>query len=523
MWTGVKTLAELVAHLDELGDAELFRYQEETHVSSLSYRQVARYTRLVVALLRQKGVMPGDRVLIWGPNTPQWATAFLGCFLAGVVPVPIDLRHRPRFLEEVRRQTEARLLFTSSLNPDSDLAIPTLQLEGLEKVLEEAEGEVEAPASVGEDDLAEILFTSGTTAQPKGVMLTHRNLLSELEAIQPIVPPEPYYLFLSILPLSHVIEQMGGLLLPISRGSAVAYLGVVKPAALLRALSEEHPTAMMVVPRFLKLLHDQVTKELKNRPLTARLFPVLLTLGRHLPVPARRRLFGTLHKKFGGQLKYLVCGGASLEPELESFWEATGLVILQGYGLTETASAVSCERVDDRRLGSVGKALPHQELRLAPDGEILVRGASVTPGYYGRPDLTAELFEEGWLKTGDLGRFDPDGHLYIKGRKKEVIVTSGGINVYPEDVEGVLARVAGVKDSGVVQWQEEVHAVLLLEEGVDPRQVVREANRHLDSSQKILGYTVWAEPDLPRTASLKVRRASLLEYLQQAAKAKRAA
>ncbi|MHB0869023.1 MAG: AMP-binding protein [Chloroflexota bacterium] len=518
-----RTLSDLVAELGNLGSRTLFRHRTEFRSFDWSYQQVGRAAYRVAALLNERGIAQGDRVMLWGPNSPQWAVAFLGCLLGGMVPVPIDLRFRPPFLRKVRQETEARLLFTTRLKPDPELEIPSLFLEGLEEQLQAARPEQFRPPRVGEEDLAEILYTSGTTATPKGVMLTHRNLLSELEGFQPVVPPEPEYRFLSVLPLSHIFEQMGGLLLPIVRGGTVVYIGAVRPSALMQALAEERPNAMMVVPRLLELLRDRAEREYRGYPAGRLALHLLLLLASRLSDPARRLLFLPVHRRLGGQLKYLVSGGAALDPELQRFWERMGMVVLQGYGLTETSSAVSCNRVEARRSGSVGKPLGNQEVRLSPDGEILVRGPNVTPGYYRKPRLTADLFEDGWLKTGDVGQLDQEGFLYIRGRKKEVIVTSAGINVYPEEVEAALARVPGVKESAVVEWQGGVHAVLLLEGRTDPRRAVMDANSHLDSSQKIRGYTVWPGPDFPRTPTMKVSRREVLEWLKEREKGKRAA
>ncbi|MGE5618314.1 MAG: AMP-binding protein [Sphingomonadaceae bacterium] len=518
-----RTLSDLVAQLGNLGNRTLFRHRTEYRTFNWSYEEVEKAAFKAAALFHEDGVSQGDRVMLWGPNTPHWAIAFLGCLLGGMVPVPVDLRFRRPFLRQVQQETEARLLLTTHLKPDPGLGIPTLFLEELEDQLERALPERFRPPQVGEDDLAEILYTSGTTATPKGVMLTHRNLLSELEAFQPVVPPEPEYRFLSVLPLSHIFEQMGGLLLPVSRGGTVVYIGTARPSALLQALKEEHPNAMMLVPRLLELLRDRTEQGFRAYPGGRWVLGLLMLLASRLPGPARRQLFWPVRRRLGGHLRYLVSGGAALDPNLERFWERMGMVVLQGYGLTETSSAVSCNRVEARRTGSVGKPLENQEVRLATDGEILVRGPNVTPGYYRKPKLTTEAFEDGWFKTGDVGQFDPGGFLYIRGRKKEVIVTSAGINVYPDDVEAALARVPRVKDSAAVEWHGGVYAVLLLEEGADPRRVVMEANRYLDPSQKIQGYTVWPGPDLPRTPTMKVNRRLVLEWLKEGEKGKRAA
>jgi long-chain acyl-CoA synthetase len=517
-----RTLSELVTQLGNLGSRRLFVHRTEFRTYTWSYQQVQRAAYRVAALLQERGIKQGDRVIFWGPNSPEWATAFLGCLLGGIVAVPIDLRFRPDFLQEVRRQTEAGLLLTTRSKPDPELGIPSIPLEQLGEAMEKVRLERYEPPRIAEDDLAEILYTSGTTGKPKGVMLTHRNLLSELEGFQPVVPPEPEYRFLSVLPLSHIFEQMGGLLLPIVRGALVVYIGSIRPSALLGGLQEQHPNAMMVVPRLLELLRDRTVAEIKGYPLGPRIFDLLMRLAPSLSLQQRRLLFWPLHRRLGGSLKYLVSGGAALDPDLQRFWEAVGMVVLQGYGLTETSSAVTCNRMGEERPGSVGKPLQNQEVRLASDGEILVRGPNVTPGYYRSPDLTAAAFEDGWFKTGDMGQFDEDGHLVIRGRKKEMIVTATGINVYPEDVEAALDRVPGVKDSAVVEWHGKVHAVLLLEEGIRPDQVVREANKQLDPSQKILGHTVWPQPDFPRTPTMKVSRRLVLEQLKEMEKGGRA-
>ncbi len=519
----VRTLSDLVSELANLGNRKLFINRTQFRTYTWSYQQVRKAANRVAALLHERGVTQGERVIFWAPNSAEWAVAFLGCLLGGVVPVPIDLRFRPDFLQEVQRQTNARLLFTTRLKPDPGLGIPGLLLEELGETLKETRLDQFQPPRVVEDDLAEILYTSGTTAQPKGVMLTHRNLLSELDGMQPVVPPEPEYRFLSVLPLSHIFEQMGGLLLPIVRGATVVYIGPPRPSALLQALEEEHPNAMMVVPRLLELLRDRTVAEVKGYPGGQRIFGLMMRLGPHLSLQGRRLLFSPVHRRLGGSLKYLVSGGASLAPEVERFWEALGMVVLQGYGLTETSSAATCNRMGEERPGSVGKTLHNQEVRIAPDGEVLVRGPNVTPGYYQNRDLTKASFEDGWFKTGDIGQFDQDGYLSLRGRKKEIIVTSAGINVYPEDVEAALARVPGVRDSAAVEWHRQVHAALLLEEGIDPEQVVREANKQLDSSQKIRGHTLWPQPDFPRTPTMKVSRRLVLEYLKESEQGKQAA
>ncbi|MBI2940298.1 MAG: AMP-binding protein [Chloroflexi bacterium] len=471
--------------------------------------------RMAVHLLRQ-GLRPGDRVLIRAPNSPYWVMALLGCLRAGIVAVPIDPRSPLEFLRAVQSQTEARLIVCGRFQPDPGLPVPHCFVDDLDAIVQES---VESPLwpAVGEETLAEIVYTSGTTGTPKGVMLTHRNLSANLSALNSVLPREPWLRFLSLLPLSHMLEQQVGLLVPLARGGQVVYLETLKPTAILEALTRESILAVVAVPRLLQVLREQLQRDIGRIPGGTPLFHLLDSLAPHVPFPLRRLLFWPIHHRLGGRWKYLISGGAALEPDLERAWERLGFVVLQGYGLTEASPVVACNLPDAHRIGSVGRPLPEVAVRIAPDGEVLVRGPNVTPGYYCNPEATATAFTDGWLRTGDLGHFDADGHLYIAGRKREVIVTPAGVNVFPEDVEHALNQQPGVRDSCVVWWRGRIFAVLLPHDQrtFDPRQAVEQANCLLGPSQQTQGYTVWPFPDFPRTPLLKVRRAQVLATLPQ--------
>ncbi len=514
--TSFETLDQFVLSLARLGTTTAFRHRTDFRTFRATYGQVYTDALKMATFLQIQGLLlPGDKLIIWAPNSPQWVSIFFGCILCGIIAVPIDLRLSETFVREVGKEVQARLIFRTRFKPDPGLDIPQFFTEDVDKLLLDVDtGQYHVP-SIAPKSTLEIVYTSGTVARPKGVILTHQNIASELRAIDLVVPSEKEYRFLSLLPLSHIFEQMIGLFVPLSRGASVVYLETLKPSSIMESLQREQITAIVLVPRLLELLRNGIQREVDEHVLLRQISPTLLAHASILPQKGRRLLFWPILRGLGGKLKYFVSGGAALDPGLERFWDKLGIVVLQGYGLTETASAVTCNRLGARKIGSVGQILSNQEAMIAQDGEILVRGANVTPGYYANEIETAAAFENGWFKTGDIGQFDPDAFLFIKGRKKDIIVTSAGLNIYPEDIEAVLNHIKGVKESSVLEWKGTVHAVLLLEPQADARQIIEQANRELDPSQHIQGFTVWPYEDFPRTTTLKAKKRDLLDFLRR--------
>lgn len=510
------TLHDLLKSLARRGPQPAFVHRTEVRRFVWSYGQVYQGAQQVAAYLASQGLRSGDRAVLWLPNSPYWVMAFFGCLRAGVVAVPIDPRSTPEFARGVLSQVEARLVFRSRYRPAPDLPVPTCFVEDMDAILTER---LPPPPDhpVAPETVAEIVYTSGTTGTPKGVVLTHGNLAANLTSLDTALPQEPELRLLSLLPLSHTFEQQVGLFFPLARGGQVVYLETLKPSALLEALSKESIVLVVAVPRLLQMLMDQLTREIARLPGGSVAFRALDSIARRVPFQQRRLLFWAVHHRLGGRLKYLVSGGAPLDPGLEREWEQLGVSVLQGYGLTEASPVVACNVPDAERTGSVGRLLPGVEVRIAPDGEVLVRGPNIMAGYYCQPAQTAEVLHGGWLHTGDLGHFDADGFLYIDGRKKEVIVTPEGVNVFPEDVERALDQQPGVRASCVVGWQGRVFAVLLPADrpALDPGRAVAAANRLLPPSQHIRGYVVWPFHDFPRTPLLKVHRAQVLASLPQ--------
>jgi long-chain acyl-CoA synthetase len=362
------------------------------------------------------------------------------------------------------------------------------------------------------------MFTSGTTADPKGVILTHRNLVSNIMACREVVPINSSNRLLSLLPLSHMLEQTAGLLVPLSRGASIIYPTSRQPRTLFNTMQRDGVTNFIMVPQALELLMSGIEREVRSKG-KEKQWRFLLRIAPLMPVAVRRWLFREVHRQMGGKLRYIMSGGAYLDPQLARKWEVLGVPILQGYGATEASPVITTNTFQNNRLGSVGRVLPGQEIKIADDGEVLTRGPNVTPGYWQNPEATRAAFEDGWSRTGDLGYLDQDGFLYLKGRKKDLIVLPNGQNVYPEDLENLLNKQPGVKDSVVVGLPSEsgvlrVHAVLLMEVGHRASEAVSSVNRQVSDHQRIRGHTVWPQEDFPRTHTLKIRKPLVMEFLQ---------
>jgi long-chain acyl-CoA synthetase len=502
----------------------------ESNSENWTYSDLYRYARRVARMLQAQGIAPGDRVIIWAPNGPRWVGSFFGCMLAGVIVVPLDVKSTAEFVGKIAAQTEPRLLITSrSSASSSDLpAIPCQAVEDLDAALPE-DDPAWTPHAVQPDDVAELVFTSGTTGAPKGVMLSHSNILSDLEAakkelgdletLYKIHTSNRIFRMLSLLPLSHMFEQIAELFYVLSIGAAITYVDSLQPSTIFKAMREGAVTGIPVVPQVLGLFMTGLEREVRKQGKWTswergqRIAP-------YLPIFLRRLLFRDIHARLGGRLDFFICGGAYLDPALAQKWENLGIKVVSGYGMTEASPIVAVNSLARRNLQSVGKAVSCNEIRIAPDGEILLRGSNITRGYWHNEQATAAAFEDGWFKTGDFGRFDDEGYLYFKGRKKNLIVLSNGMNVYPEDIENALMQEHGVNDAMVIGREAnndvELHAILLLQHKTDPEPIIKNVNRKLAAHQRLKGYFVWPERDFPRTHTLKPKRDEMLRTFEAA-------
>jgi len=493
--------------------------QRGYRIERWSYQYLWEFSERLATYLRGKGLQHGDRLLLWAPNMPEWVGLYFGCLRAGITLVPLDVRSTPDFVNKVQEKTSAGYLFVSRISQDkgSKLGIPMQYLEDLPQELDgvSPDSSLLAPA---EEDIAEVMFTSGTTGEPKGVILTHRNIVSNVLASAQVISIASGSHVLSLLPLSHMLEQTAELMTLLKFGATVVYPASRQPTVIFRTLQEQRITNIVLVPQILQLFWNAIEREV-NKQGREQVWQSLLRIASRLPMKLRRLLFRSVHRQLGGSLQFLICGGAYLDPELARCWELLGIAVLQGYGTTEAAPIVTVNSLKERRLDSVGKVLPGQDMNIAADGEVLIRGANVTPGYWQDPEATAAAFEEGWYRTGDLGYLDNEGYLYLQGRKKDMIALASGMNVYAQDVEKVLKGCSGVEDAcvmGVPSGERgvQVHAVLLLKEGVtEPQDIIEQASRRLAEHQRVQGFTVWPFPEFPLTRTFKIKKQEVLDYV----------
>ena len=481
------------------------------------------------------------RVVLWAIPGARWAMAFYGCVLAGVTVVPVDAGFSPEFLRRISNRSRASLLITERARNEE---VGEVAGEIEQFFIEDIDGLPSSPATAGEalvagrDALAEIVYTSGTTAEPRGVMITHGNLLANLEPIEReirryerlSVPFRPIR-FLHLIPLSHLFGQVTALFIPQLLRGVVIFPESQSPAMLARTIRERRASVMVSVPQQLEAMGNWAWAQLSESGHENPGAVIEQAGNERWSIPKRWWKFRRLHSRLGWKMWAFVVGGAALPPELEQFWNRLGYAVIQGYGLTETAPAITITHPFKIRRGAVGKPLPGVETLIAEDGEILVRGANVSPGYYSDAEATRESFEDGWLRTGDLGRFDENGNLMYLGRKKDVIVTAEGLNVYPEDVEKALRDQMAIEEAAVVgkdaaatgapggatAGRTVVHAVLVPCAGATPSDLeiaVQRANTTLQPHQRVRGFSVWPEATLPRTLSTsKLQRARVAAWV----------
>ncbi len=494
---------------------------------SLNYKQVYDLSCKIALFLQQQGIGKGDKVIIFAPNSPYWVCVFWGILLNGSVAVPINVQSTQQMIDKILAQTEAKLIFRGKYlkyNSKNDLGIPSFIIDFIDELTEAFDSNNFKKIDLDQDDLIEILYTSGTTGDPKGVMLTHNNLLSNVQAISTIIVLKPGVVrLLSILPLTHIFEQTIGLMLAFFYAAHIVYAHSY--TAIGDLLYEYRIDKMIAVPEFLKVFMQRIRFNVQSVGKLG-FFESMLSISQKLDNKfISKILLYPIRRKIGRKLNTIASGGAPLEPELEREWRALGIDLIQGYGLTETSPVVCLNSFDFHRLGSVGKVLPGVNVRLGDDGEILVKGPGVFHGYYKDNVKNMEAFtDDGWFRTGDMGYFDQDGFLFLKGRKKYMILGSGGQNVFPEDIELELNKIAGVRDSCVLGIERgngpvQIYAVLLLDpsfsnqEKNDPEKIIEQANSNLASYQLINAWSVWDGDDFPRSATRKVKRDEVRKIL----------
>jgi long-chain acyl-CoA synthetase len=467
--------------------------------------------------LQARQIGKGDAVLLWSANRAEWVAAFWGCALCGAIAVPIDDGSSPDFARRISAQVTTKLVLCSRERAPIFDAIPSIDPAELVAAISRHPADAFRPVEIRPSDPLEIVFTSGTTADPKGVVLSHANVLGNIAPLEKEIRKYLKYerlvhpiRFLNLLPLSHVFGQFLGIFLPPLMGGTVVFENTLNPTGVIATIRRERVSVLVAVPRMIESLKQKIERDLEDgdrREQFAERYRH--AAGQHFL--RRWWAFRDIRRQFGWKFWAMISGGAALDRETEEFWHRLGYAVIQGYGLTETTSLISLNHPFRTSRGSIGKVLPGREVKLAEDGEIMVRGNGVASGYWSGGGLHPIAGEEGWYRTGDLGALDTEGNLLFKGRKKEVIVTPAGMNVYPEDLEAALRTQREVRDCTVVGLERggnaEPCAVLILRDrSADAKAIVARANEALAEYQRMRSWFVWPEEDFPRTSTGKPRR-----------------
>ena len=518
--------ASLLEYLDDFerwGEGPAYVYPRGYRHERWSYARVAASADQFARELGARNIVKGEAVLLWSANSAEWVAAFLGCALSGVIAVPVDDACSPDFARRISQQVRTKLVLCPRERAPlfEQAGVASIDPADFPAAIARHSADRFRPIAIQPSDSLEIVFTSGTTAEPKGVVLSHANVAGNLA---PIADEIAKYLkyerffhplrFLNLLPLSHVFGQFLGIFLPPLLGATVVFEDTFNPTEIMATIHRERVSLLVAVPRLIDSLKQKIERDLEagggHEALAAD-----YERAEHQHFLRRWWTFRRIRRQFGWKFFAMVSGGAALDRETEEFWHRLGYAVVQGYGLTETTSLISLNHPFHTSRGSIGKVLPGRELCLADDGEILVRGSGVASGYWNGHELVPVAGDEGWYRTGDLGALDAEGNLFFKGRKKEVIVTPAGMNVYPEDLEAALRGQKEVRDAIVVGIErgangEACAVVILAERSADAeataRQAVDRANQTLAEYQRMRQWLVWPDDDFPRTTTGKPRR-----------------
>ncbi len=499
----------VLPEIEDFGKTALIKGEQR-----ISYKELIEHMSSFASLV---DALPGERVVICSENRPEWIYAFYGAWQRGCIVVPIDYMSSLQEVYYIVKETEPSVIFCS--NQTQKTIKEALDRSNIKAALYNFD-ELILPKPLGRSlsrslhETALILYTSGTTGEPKGVMLSFKNLLSNIKAIEKVGVAGREDITLALLPFHHAYPLMVTMLVPLYLGATIVFLERLSSEELIKALQEHKITILVGVPRLYQLLHQRIMEGVRASPLGNLLF----ALSPFLTPPLRRLIFKRVQKAFGGRIRYLVSGGAKLPLDIALDLNRLGFTVLEGYGLTETSPIVSFNPPHRPKLGSVGIPIEEIYVKISEEGEVLVRGVNVMQGYYKKPEETKRAFRDGWFMTGDLGYLDREGYLYITGRKKEILVLSGGKKVNPEELEALLMKEGkGVKEVAVLEINGSVKALILpdfeklksqgilnIEEYVR-WQVIDKVNQRLPDWKRITGFKIIKE-ELPKTRLGKIRR-----------------
>ncbi len=541
-------------------DRIAFRLKTPQGYPTVSYKEAHRQALSVAQGLLALDLKLGSRVAIQSENRPEWVIAYLGIYLSGMVAVPLDTQISPAEWRRLLDDSETHVVFVSgslaaklhealkdsrpprrviSFDPVAGDRDARSELAGL---IDWASG-LNAPPALPEvqpADTVTIIYTSGTTGNPKGVMLTQSNIMGELQSIFRAIRVDQHDALLCLLPLQHVLASVINVLVPLYHGGQVVFADTLKRSEILQALEEAGISILATVPQFFYLFHNRIEEELaKQPPRVRKLYKGMLRLNRFsmrfLRINLGRLLFAKIHHSFGPRLRLFVSGGSAFDPRVAQDFHDMGFTILQGYGLTETTGACAVTRVENNMVGSVGPALPGTEVKIiSPDetgtGEIVIRGPMVMRGYYKNQAATNEAMKDGWFHSGDLGRIDAKGNIFVTGRKKEVIVLPNGKNIYPDELEAhytqspCIQEIAVIGVSSAQERGERLHAIVVpnfdylkSRKIANTREAIRDEiaglSNQLPKYKRLMSYQVQSDP-LLRTTTRKIKRLELKKLVE---------
>lgn len=509
----MNTLIDIFPRMRELGRREAIRFDNGYRAERWSYRRLLSRIGAATKLLDQRELRRGDRLLVWLENSPDTVALFWGAVARGVAVVPLDRNFTSEFVERVAKKAQPKLAVVANDAGLLDHA-PTVRVSELRAI---PDIEQWSPSDVRPDDPVQVVFTSGTTSEPRGLVHRHANICANLTPIANEIRRYDWLTrwfqpirILDLLPLSHLFGEALGVFVPPLLGGSVVFTPELHAGALIPLIRRHRVSLAVGVPALLENLRDEIDRRFEIG------VPPRLGGGYGGILSAWWR-YRRVHRALGWKFWAFIVGGARVDVELEHFWRRTGYAVVQGYGLTEASPVVAVNHPFHASPGTLGKPLPGQEIRLADDGEILVRGASVITETLGEPSGSVD--DGGWLHTGDLGRWDEKGNLVFVGRKKDLIVLADGRNVVPADVEGALNAQDAIRECAVVgqpgERGEQLHAALVTGAGEEAvLAAVAAANATLEGYQRVARWTLWPDDALPRTAATgKIRRAAVRDRL----------
>lgn len=537
---------------DLYGQVKALSLKTKDGYEELSYIEISRKAkRFANYLIESAGVQRGERIAIICESRPEFSIGIFASIQTGAITVPLDVKLTVPEHTHILNDCNPRILLCSSHYLEHALEVKN-NVPSIEQlfVLDDEERDFADIPSVSAldgdvskdlgrprslDETALIVYTSGTTGNPKGVMISFGNIYSQLRDFEEIIHLSEKNTLLSILPLNHLLELNVGFFGMLYMGAKVVYIKTLKPQELSAAMKEKQVTNMIAVPLVIKMLKNSIDKQIKKQPPAAqRAFGIMYKAAKFMPRAVRRLMFKSIIDGMGGKFECFVSGGAPLEAEVAEFFERIGIPVFQGYGLTETSPTISTNCYGHNKIGTVGQPLPSVSVKLAPNGEILATGANVMQGYYGKPDMTAEVIDEdGWFHTGDIGEIDKQGYIKITGRIKNMIVLGGGKKIFPEEVEAVLETSPLIKElcvmaltiqSGNKAGTEEVGAIIVPSDDL-AKKSDEEIQKELEAEVKKLSESnlapyktpttvVLHRDELPKTSTRKVKRKDLKEWYE---------